>query len=93
MSSSGHLYITKKSCFTRFLLDILRPKCQRRDSESDGDSDSDLEALPSYAARAQRCGLFVSGLHNMALLALVDVSVADDPDVINSLVSNILRLT
>ncbi|XP_073956320.1 Hermansky-Pudlak syndrome 4 protein [Choristoneura fumiferana] len=62
-----------------------RPKGQRRDSESDGDSDSDLEALPSYTTRAQRCGLFVSGLHNMALLALVDVAAADDADVINSL--------
>ncbi|XP_063364586.1 uncharacterized protein LOC134653168 [Cydia amplana] len=62
-----------------------RPKTQRQDSESDYDSDSDLEHLPSYTQHAVKCGLFVSGLHNMALLALVDVGAADDIDVINSL--------
>ncbi|XP_063383695.1 uncharacterized protein LOC134669983 [Cydia fagiglandana] len=62
-----------------------RPKTQRQDSESDYDSDSDLEQLPSYTQHAVKCGLFVSGLHNMALLALVDVSAAGDSDVINSL--------
>ncbi|XP_061716551.1 uncharacterized protein LOC133524500 [Cydia pomonella] len=62
-----------------------RPKTQRQDSESDYDSDSDLELLPSYTQHAVKCGLFVSGLHNMALLALVDVSAAGDSDVINSL--------
>ncbi|XP_063624458.1 uncharacterized protein LOC134796303 [Cydia splendana] len=62
-----------------------RPKTQRQDSESDYDSDSDLEQLPSYTQHAVKCGLFVSGLHNMALLALVDVNAAGDSDVINSL--------
>ncbi|XP_063536786.1 uncharacterized protein LOC134746319 [Cydia strobilella] len=62
-----------------------RPKTQRQDSESDYDSDSDLDLLPSYTQHAVKCGLFVSGLHNMALLALVDVSAAGDSDVINSL--------
>ncbi|XP_047991851.1 uncharacterized protein LOC125230663 [Leguminivora glycinivorella] len=62
-----------------------RPKTQHQDSESDYDSDSDLELLPSYTQHAVKCGLFVSGLHNMALLALVDASAAGDSDVINSL--------
>ncbi|KAJ8722308.1 hypothetical protein PYW08_004710 [Mythimna loreyi] len=63
-----------------------RPKAQRQDSsESDDDSDSDLELLPEYSKHAVKCALFVSGLHNMALLALIDTEAANNVDTINSL--------
>ncbi|KOB76135.1 Uncharacterized protein OBRU01_06225, partial [Operophtera brumata] len=45
----------------------------------------ELDALPAYSERAVKCALFVSGLQNMALLALVDVAAANDADTINSL--------
>ncbi|KAJ2949329.1 hypothetical protein O0L34_g6282 [Tuta absoluta] len=61
-----------------------RPKTQRQDSESDSDAE-DLDLLPEYSQHAVKCGLFVSGLHNMALLALIDVDAANDFDTINSL--------
>ncbi|XP_063891955.1 uncharacterized protein LOC110382789 [Helicoverpa armigera] len=62
-----------------------RPKAQRQDSESDDDSDADLEILPEYSKHAVKCALFVSGLHNMALLALIDTEAANNVDTINTL--------
>ncbi|XP_026724952.1 uncharacterized protein LOC113491934 [Trichoplusia ni] len=62
-----------------------RPKPPTQDSESDEDSDSDLELLPDYSKHAVKCALFVSGLHNMALLALIDTEAANNVDTINSL--------
>ncbi|XP_075977593.1 Hermansky-Pudlak syndrome 4 protein [Anticarsia gemmatalis] len=62
-----------------------RPKTQRQESESDEESDNDLELLPEYSKHAVKCALFVSGLHNMALLALLDTEAANDVDTINSL--------
>lgn len=67
-----------------------RSKPNRRDSESDSDSD-ELDALPEYSQHAVKCGLFVSGLQNMALLALVDLEAANDTDTINSLVSKYIE--
>ncbi|XP_047504276.1 uncharacterized protein LOC125049176 [Pieris napi] len=55
------------------------------DSESDSESDAEGETLPDYTSHAVKCALFVSGLHNMALLALMDVEAANDPETINSL--------
>ncbi|PZC85833.1 hypothetical protein B5X24_HaOG215195 [Helicoverpa armigera] len=62
-----------------------RPKAQRQDSESDDDSDADLEILPEYSKHAVKCALFVSGLHNMALLVLIDTEAANNVDTINTL--------
>ncbi|KAG6454895.1 hypothetical protein O3G_MSEX008920 [Manduca sexta] len=62
-----------------------RPKTQHQESMSDEESDSELELLPSYSKHAVKCGLFVSGLHNMALLALIDVDAANDVETINAL--------
>ncbi|CAH1638405.1 unnamed protein product [Spodoptera littoralis] len=62
-----------------------RPKTQQQDSESDDDSDSDLELLPEYSKHAVKCALFVSGLHNMALLALLDTDAANNVETINTL--------
>ncbi|KAL0838548.1 hypothetical protein ABMA28_016656 [Loxostege sticticalis] len=62
-----------------------RPKTQRQDSESDSDSEGDLELLASYSQHAVRCSLFVSGLHNMALLAVLDAQAAAEPETINTL--------
>ncbi|XP_068633282.1 uncharacterized protein HPS4 isoform X2 [Battus philenor] len=62
-----------------------RNKTHRADSESDSESESELELLPAYSEHAVKCALFVSGLHNMALLALLDVEAADNVDTINSL--------
>ncbi|XP_052741595.1 uncharacterized protein LOC112057897 isoform X2 [Bicyclus anynana] len=53
--------------------------------ESESDGDSDVETLPTYSAEAVKCALFVSGLHNMALLSLLDLDAANDADTINSL--------
>lgn len=64
----------------------FRPKTQRQDSESDDDSDNDLELLPEYSKHAVKCALFVSGLHNMALLALLDTDAANNVETINTLV-------
>ncbi|XP_049873652.1 uncharacterized protein LOC126372113 [Pectinophora gossypiella] len=61
-----------------------RPKTQRHDSESDSDSE-DLDILPEYSQHAVKCALFVSGMHNMALLALLDLDAANDADTINAL--------
>ncbi|XP_072949589.1 uncharacterized protein HPS4 [Epargyreus clarus] len=55
------------------------------DSDSDAESDCDIDALPDYAANAVKCALFVSGLHNMALLALLDTDAANDAEIINQL--------
>ncbi|KAJ0176410.1 hypothetical protein K1T71_007589 [Dendrolimus kikuchii] len=57
----------------------------RQESESEDDSDCDVEILPEYSKHAVKCALFVTGLHNMALLALLDVEAANDVDTINSL--------
>ncbi|XP_028159485.1 uncharacterized protein LOC114352183 [Ostrinia furnacalis] len=62
-----------------------RPKTQRQDSESDSDSEDDIDQLASYSQNAVKCSLFVSGLHNMALLAVLDAPAADDPETINTL--------
>nr|XP_026488174.1 uncharacterized protein LOC113394919 [Vanessa tameamea] len=64
-----------------------RTKEHRQDDsdESDAESDCDIELLPSYSENAVKCALFVSGLHNMALLALLDMEAANDADTINSL--------
>lgn len=74
--------------FESFSSSLLRPKTQRQDSESESDSDEDIDLLPEYSKHAVKCALFVSGLHNMALLALLDTLATDDVDTINSLVSN-----
>lgn len=60
-----------------------RPKTQR--VECDSDEDDDLDILPEYSSHAVKCALFVSGLQNMALLALLDIEAANDADTINSL--------
>lgn len=65
--------------------DSARPKSQRHDTDSDEDSDNDLELLPEYSKHAVKCALFVSGLHNMALLALLDMDAANNVDTINTL--------
>ncbi|CAB3227293.1 unnamed protein product [Arctia plantaginis] len=62
-----------------------RPKTQLQESESDEDSDNELELLPEYSKHSVKCALFVSGLHNMALLALLDTEAANDADTINAL--------
>ncbi|XP_045536443.1 uncharacterized protein LOC106719293 [Papilio machaon] len=66
-----------------------RSKGQREESEGEGEvegeSDDDLDALPEYGRAATKCALFVSGLHNMALLALIDLEAADNVDTINNL--------
>ncbi|XP_052753204.1 uncharacterized protein LOC113520712 [Galleria mellonella] len=68
-----------------------RPKTQCRESDSDSDSSSSSSAAWPAARpaaggeRAVRCALFVSGLHNMALLALLDASAGHSPDTINAL--------
>ncbi|XP_060803263.1 uncharacterized protein LOC106140898 [Amyelois transitella] len=62
-----------------------RPKARREDSDSDSDIESDLEELPEFSKRAEKCALFVSGLHNMALLALIDTSAPLEAETINSL--------
>ncbi|XP_053610209.1 uncharacterized protein HPS4 [Plodia interpunctella] len=61
-----------------------RPKPQRQESDSDSDSE-DLDLLPEYSKHAEKCALFVSGLHNMALLVLLDIEAALDAEIINSL--------
>lgn len=50
-----------------------------------------MDSLPSYSSQSVRCALFVSGLHNMALLELLDLDAADDTQTINTLVSISLR--
>ncbi|CAK1551326.1 unnamed protein product [Leptosia nina] len=59
-----------------------RPEWDSESEEYESDPESDI---PEYSAHAVKCALFVSGLHNMALLALMDVEAANDPDIINSL--------
>lgn len=76
----------------RIFRNFFRPKSNRQESESDSDSD-DIDGLPEYSQHAVKCGLFVSGLQNMALLALVDLDAANDVDTINSLVrSSVINL-
>lgn len=62
-----------------------RPKTQRQESDSESDSDAELDLLPEYSKHSVKCALFVSGLHNMALLALLDTDAANDVDTINNL--------
>ncbi|CAK1580634.1 unnamed protein product [Parnassius mnemosyne] len=62
-----------------------RNKTHREDCESDSESESNLDLLPEYSQHAVKCALFVSGLHNMALLALLEVDAADNVDTINNL--------
>ncbi|CAH0715280.1 unnamed protein product, partial [Brenthis ino] len=57
---------------------------QPQDDNSDSDVES-IDALPTYSERAVKCALFVSGLHNMALLALLDIDAANNTDTINAL--------
>ncbi|OWR43938.1 hypothetical protein KGM_200862 [Danaus plexippus plexippus] len=54
-------------------------------SESESDGECDVDSLPSYSSQSVRCALFVSGLHNMALLELLDLDAADDTQTINTL--------
>ncbi|XP_059052080.1 uncharacterized protein LOC131846717 isoform X2 [Achroia grisella] len=66
-----------------------RPKTQCQVSDSDSDSSSECDG-PSGSSgpsgeSAVRCALFVSGLHNMALLALLDTSAGHCPDTISAL--------
>ncbi|VVC90858.1 unnamed protein product [Leptidea sinapis] len=62
---------------------------QEWDSESESESDSEYErdndSICRYSARAEKCALFVSGLHNMALYVLMDTDAANNADTINSL--------
>ncbi|XP_041978811.1 uncharacterized protein LOC121732873 [Aricia agestis] len=62
--------------------DRTRRRSESSDSDSESDSDSDLS---EYGARAEKCALFVSGLHSMALLALLEPGAADDPSVLEAL--------
>ncbi|XP_045498734.1 uncharacterized protein LOC123696518 isoform X1 [Colias croceus] len=64
-----------------------KPKPAQRESDSESDSEaSEGEAnVSGFASRAVRCALFVSGLHNVALLELLDLEAANDADIINSL--------
>ncbi|KAL4719586.1 hypothetical protein ACJJTC_016411 [Scirpophaga incertulas] len=61
-----------------------RPKTHHQESEDDSDSDNEAETLASYSDGAVRCALFVSGLHNMALLCLLDAA-NHTPSTINTL--------
>ncbi|CAH0398175.1 unnamed protein product [Chilo suppressalis] len=60
-----------------------RPKPQRQDSESDSESESDIDKLAEFGQRAAKCALFVSGLHNMALLCLLQPT--PQPETIHAL--------
>ncbi|RVE54380.1 hypothetical protein evm_000865 [Chilo suppressalis] len=59
------------------------PKPQRQDSESDSESESDIDKLAEFGQRAAKCALFVSGLHNMALLCLLQPT--PQPETIHAL--------
>ncbi|CAG9786947.1 unnamed protein product [Diatraea saccharalis] len=60
-----------------------RPKPQRQESESDSDSEGDIDQLAEYGQNAVKCALFVSGLHNMALICLLQPE--PEPDTIHAL--------
>lgn len=86
------MYFLENSLYIKYSINvpssyISRPKTQLQDTESDEESDNELELLPEYSKHAVKCALFVSGLHNMALLALLDTDAANDADTINALVS------
>ncbi|CAH2048856.1 unnamed protein product, partial [Iphiclides podalirius] len=66
-----------------------RGKGRREDSETDSEAESetgrDQEPGSAYGERAVKCALFVSGLHNMALMALLELPAARQPDTVHAL--------